>query len=145
MSTLCKNPNCNNSLIGLRKGQYGRRILCNSPECRVWYEEEHHKEHHKKHKDDPAYRARRLITDRHYRKTYAKYNRPLIRSMYGYSSTDNTVDVHHIDRDKRNNTITNLIALQHNDHARITHRHKDAYTDILDYEVLSSITRVWYQ
>ena len=70
--------------------------------------------------------------------------RPLILLMYGYNNGEN-VHIHHIDRDRQDNEKWNLIALPHNEHMKITRRHRNPFTSTLDREVFYSITNAWHE
>lgn len=78
-----------------------------------------------------------------YRKRCEKFRqwRRTIALMHGYS--EDSVEIHHIDRDKENNELWNLIPLSKSEHGRISIRHQDPFTDELDRAILYATTELW--
>ena len=129
------------------------RVICNNSECSKQYHSDKNKDRYQRTMNDPLlrifYLARRRThpsnnRNKEYRSSFYKI-RPFIKITFGYNPNDRTIATHHIDRDKHNDDKYNLIALPHIEHDRITGRHKDIFLDTLDYEILMSITRAWYQ
>ena len=68
--------------------------------------------------------------------------RPLVCLMYGYPEWG-VVAVHHIDEDKENNSLDNLIPLPKNEHVGLSRN--DPFKKTVEHAVFSSITKAWIE
>lgn len=50
---------------------------------------------------------------------YVFYHRHIVESYFGYYIDPKEYDVHHIDENKLNNTLTNLVVIRHSAHMRL--------------------------